>query len=228
MTNFDAFGQIWTIYASESTIFGHCVMQSFSVGHTNIKNVNGVPGSSSTTATSASLGGGSYNNHVNGGGDHFRRTMFQSNGNGLATNSHVESSNMLISMATPPSGNGRRPAAGRGYNRNFCLNLQRLHFWLLLWEVQLPKGTWGCVTQQIMFRPIRILLQWPVSLQSTQRCWMVRLTYQPPQGHHVWTCLNMFEHSIRIRFVICEWSYPPHRIQKSCDQVHHNQQCFQK
>lgn len=89
----------------------------YHVGHTNIKNMNGgVPGSSSTTATSVSLG---YK------GEQYRR--FHSNGNG------VESSNMLIStMATPPSGNERRPAAGRGYSKSYWLNLPPRLFWLPL------------------------------------------------------------------------------------------------
>ena len=163
----------------------------FTVGHTDIKNMNGVPGSSSTTGTSVSLGGynkgsnhngrhngqyqvngingsgngaggahggagngsgvihnGQYRPRVNGlnglngngsgnglnglnGNNYGGSNMYlHNNGNGGAT---VESSNMLIStMATPPSGNAKRPAAGRGYNKSLCRNLQQLHFWLPL------------------------------------------------------------------------------------------------
>ena len=169
----------------------------FTVGHTDIKNMNGVPGSSSTTGTSVSLGGynkgsnhngrhngqyqvngingssnqyqvngingssngaggagngsgvihnGQYRPRVNGlnglngngnglnglnGNNYGGSNMYlHNNGNGGAT---VESSNMLIStMATPPSGNAKRPAAGRGYNKSLWRNLQQLHFWLPL------------------------------------------------------------------------------------------------
>ena len=38
----------------------------FTVGHTDIKNMNGVPGSSSTTGTSVSLGGYNKGNNHNG------------------------------------------------------------------------------------------------------------------------------------------------------------------
>ena len=101
----------------------------YAVGPPNMKHVNGVPGSGSTTATSVSLG------HYKS--DQYRRTaMFHSNGsNGLNGNSSgiTESSNMLISMAAPGnSGNERRPADGRGYNKSFWHNLQLRHFWLPL------------------------------------------------------------------------------------------------
>lgn len=76
----------------------------------------GIPGSSSTTATSVSLGGYKNNEHYRQRGNNYHAT----NGNGPV---HIESSNMLIStMATPPSGNGRRPAVGRGYNKSSWLN----------------------------------------------------------------------------------------------------------
>lgn len=95
--------------------------------------MNGFPGSNSTTGTSVSLGG--YNNGTNGqyrprnGGLGGGSMYLHTNGNGPT----VESSNMLIStMATPPSGNVRRPAAGRGYSKSFWHNLQQIHFWLLL------------------------------------------------------------------------------------------------
>ena len=112
--------------------------------------MNGAPGSSTTTGTSVSLGG-AYND--NGSNGHYRPRIngLANNGIGLGgsignhnggsnlylhTNGNgptVESSNMLIStMATPPSGNGRRPAAGRGYNKSFWRNLQPHHFWLPL------------------------------------------------------------------------------------------------
>jgi len=157
----------------------------YHVGHTDlngVKNMNGIPGSGSTTGTSVSLGG--YNNGGNHNGRH--NGQYQVNGingsgngsggagngsgvihngqyrprvnglNGLNGNGHglnglngngyggsnmylhnngnggatVESSNMLIS--TPPSGNAKRPAVGRGYNKSLCRNLQQLHFWLPL------------------------------------------------------------------------------------------------
>ena len=99
----------------------------FLVGPPNMKHVNGVPGSGSTTATSVSLG------HYKG--DQYRRTAMyhHSNGNGLNGHGITESSNMLISMAAPGnSGNERRPADGRGYNKSFWHNLQLHHFWLPL------------------------------------------------------------------------------------------------
>ena len=97
-------------------------MYLLSVGPPNMKHVNGVPGSSSTTATSVSLG--HYKSDQG-----YRRAMYQhTNGNGPIT----ESSNILISMATPGSGNERRPADGRGYNKNFWLKLQLRPFWLAL------------------------------------------------------------------------------------------------
>ena len=82
-----------------------------------------------------SLGNGNGLNGLNGNGNYGGSNMYlHNNGNGGAT---VESSNMLIStMATPPSGNAKRPAAGRGYNKSLCRNLQQLHFWLPLWGVQ--------------------------------------------------------------------------------------------
>ena len=78
-----------------------------------------------------SLGNGNGLNGLNGNGNYGGSNMYlHNNGNGGAT---VESSNMLIStMATPPSGNAKRPAAGRGYNKSLCRNLQQLHFWLPL------------------------------------------------------------------------------------------------
>jgi len=99
----------------------------YHVGPPNMKHVNGVPGSGSTTATSVSLG------HYKG--DQYRRTAMyhHSNGNGLNGHGITESSNMLISMAAPGnSGNERRPADGRGYNKSFWHNLQLRHFWLPL------------------------------------------------------------------------------------------------
>lgn len=99
----------------------------YHVGPPNMKHVNGVPGSGSTTATSVSLG------HYKG--DQYRRTAMyhHSNGNGLNGHGITESSNMLISMAAPGnSGNERRPADGRGYNKSFWHNLQLHHFWLPL------------------------------------------------------------------------------------------------
>jgi len=74
--------------------------------------------------------------------------MGHNNGNGGAT---VESSNMLIStMATPPSGNAKRPAAGRGYNKSLCRNLQQLHFWLPLWGVQQTVTCLVAINQKIL------------------------------------------------------------------------------
>jgi len=106
----------------------------YHVGPSAMKSVNGVPGSSSTTATSMSLQmkNDSFrrqNYHYSNGGLH------HSNGNGLqGPPLSVESSNMLVSMNLPPSGNGRRPAVGRGFNFNksFWLNLRPRLFWLPL------------------------------------------------------------------------------------------------
>jgi len=169
----------------------------YHVGHTDlngVKNMNGIPGSGSTTGTSVSLGGynkgsnhngrhngqyqvngingsgngagGAFNgsggagngsgvihngqyrprvnglnglngnglnslngnglNGLNGNGYGGSNMYLHNNGNGGAT---VESSNMLIST---PSGNAKRPAAGRGYNKSLWRNLQQLHFWLPL------------------------------------------------------------------------------------------------
>ena len=103
----------------------------FSVGPGTMKSVNGVnPGSGSTTATSMSL---QMKN------DQFRRMAnYQNSNGGLHSNgshippSSVESSNMLVSMSLPPSGNGRRPAVGRGFSKNCWLSLQPRLFWLLL------------------------------------------------------------------------------------------------
>ena len=91
--------------------------------------MNGAPGSSSTTATSMSLGKGDTYRRINGNSGNGNGIFHgHSNGNGPM----VESSNMLIStMATPP-GNGRRPADGRGYNKSFWRNLQPRLLWLPL------------------------------------------------------------------------------------------------
>ena len=123
--------------------------------------MNGVPGSSSTTGTSVSLGGayngnGSNGQYFNGSNGQYRPRINGLANNGMGSNGFggsignqnggsnmylhtngngptVESSNMLIStMATPPSGNVTRPAAGRGYNKSFWRNLQLHHFWLPL------------------------------------------------------------------------------------------------
>jgi len=113
-------------------------------GPSAMKSVNGVPGSSSTTATSMSLQMKNDSFRRNHNNYHYSNGGLQhtSNGNGLqgpgpppALGSNVvESSNMLVSMNLPPSGNGRRPAVGRGFNFNksFWLNLRPRLFWLPL------------------------------------------------------------------------------------------------
>ena len=119
-----------------------------------MKSVNGVPGSSSTTATSMSLQMKNDSFRRNHNNYHYSNGGLQhtSNGNGLqgpgpppALGSNVvESSNMLVSMNLPPSGNGRRPAVGRGFSKNCWLSLQPRLFWLLLWGVLL-KGTFNFI-----------------------------------------------------------------------------------
>ena len=126
-----------------------------SVGHGTIKALNGrAPGSSSTTATSVSLGG-------HGRGDTYRRTNGggpngyfhgSTNGNGAILESSTNS--MMVSTmhaATPPLGNGRRPADGRGYNKSFWRNLQLHHYWLPLWGVQPLKGNRSADPKSVNF-----------------------------------------------------------------------------
>ena len=98
-----------------------------------MKNLNGVPGSGSTTATSMSLQMKNdqfrrmANNFQNGG-----LHSYGSSSSAHLVNNSIESSNNMLVTVPPGSGNGRRPAVGRGFNKNCCLNLRLPHFWLPL------------------------------------------------------------------------------------------------